>query len=43
MNNFTNKDEQTFLNACAALNVEPKVMRDTLKECYEDTKERKLL
>lgn len=34
MNNFTDKDEQTFLNACAALNVEPKVMTDTLKERY---------
>ena len=32
MNNFTDKDEQTFLNACATLNVEPKVMTDTLKE-----------
>ncbi len=31
MNNFTDKDEQTFLNACAALNVEPKVMTETLK------------
>ena len=34
MNNFIDKDEQTFLNACAALNVEPKVMTDTLKERY---------
>jgi hypothetical protein len=34
MKNFTGKDEQTFLNACAALNVEPKAMTDTLKERY---------
>jgi hypothetical protein len=34
MNNFTDKDEQTFLSACAALNVEPKIMTDTLKERY---------
>ena len=34
MNDFTDKDEQTFLSACAALNVEPKVMTDTLKERY---------
>ena len=34
MNNFTDKDEQTFLNACARLDVEPKVLTDTLKERY---------
>jgi hypothetical protein len=34
MNNFTDKDEQAFLNACAVLNVEPKVMTDALKERY---------
>jgi hypothetical protein len=34
MNNFTDKDEHTFLNACAALNVEPKAVTETLKERY---------
>jgi hypothetical protein len=34
MNDFTVKDEQVFLNACAVLNVEPKVMTDVLKERY---------
>jgi hypothetical protein len=34
MNKFTDKDEQTFLNACAVSNVEPKVMTDALKERY---------
>src|SRR5690348_13941959 len=34
MNDFTAKDEQVFLNACAILNVEPKAMTDALKERY---------
>jgi hypothetical protein len=34
MNNFTDQDEQAFLNACTVLNVEPKVMTDALKERY---------
>ena len=34
MKNFTAKDEQTFINACAILGVEPKVMIDALKERY---------
>jgi hypothetical protein len=34
MNNFTAKDEQAFLNACAILDVEPKVMMDGLKKRY---------
>jgi hypothetical protein len=34
MNDFTAKDEHVFLNACAVLNVEPKVMTDALKERY---------
>ena len=34
MNDFTAKDEQAFLNACAVFGVEPKVMIDALKERY---------
>jgi hypothetical protein len=34
MNDFTAKDEHVFLNACAVLNIEPKVMTDALKERY---------
>jgi hypothetical protein len=34
MYDFTAKEEEAFLNACAALGVEPKVMIDALKERY---------
>src|ERR1700751_800472 len=34
MNNFIDKNKKNFLNVCATLNVEPKVMTDTLKERY---------
>ena len=34
MKNFTAKEEQAFLKACAILDVEPKVMIDGLKERY---------
>ena len=34
MNEFTDKNEQTFLHACGAIGVEPKAMVNMQKERY---------